>query len=103
MKLLYAARTARPDLLRPIIALACYMHAWTVVHDKALLRLLSYVKGSLALRQWSWADPSDTASALHVFADADCAGCHATQRSTSGVTVQFGSNMSLSPIVVYSK
>ena len=43
MKLLYAARMARPDLLRPIIALACYTHAWAAVRDKALLRLLSYV------------------------------------------------------------
>ena len=97
MKLLYSARMARPELLRPIIALACYMHAWTVVHDKALLRLLSYVKGSLDLRQWSWIDPTDTGCHLHVFADADFAGCHATQRSTSGITVQFGSQRSHCP------
>ena len=39
MTLLSAARMARPDVLRPIIALARHMHAWTVAHDKAFVVL----------------------------------------------------------------
>ena len=40
---------------------------------------------------------------VHVFADADFAGCPQTQRSTSGVSVQIGSAHSLLPVISYSK
>ena len=102
MKILYAARLARPDLLRPVISMASHLQKWTVEHDKCLLRLLSYIRGSLGLRLWSWHSVVSGAPHVHVFADAEFAGCPQTQRSTSGVAVQLGSASSLLPVVFYS-
>ena len=103
MKILYAARLARADLLRPVIALASHLQAWLAEHDKSLLRLLSYVKGTLSLRQWAWHHSQAEALQVHVFADADFAGCPQSQRSTTGVSVQVGSARSLLPVISYSK
>ena len=103
MKIMYAARLARPDFLRPVISLASHLQKWFVEHDKCLIRLLSYVKGSLRLRLWSWNSSEPSTVQVHVFADADFAGCPQTQRSTSGVAVQLGGPSALLPVVFYSK
>jgi hypothetical protein len=55
------------------------------------------------LRQWAWQHSQAEAPQVHVFADADFAGCSQTQRSTTGVSVQIGSAHSLLPVVFYSK
>ena len=46
MKILYAARMVRFDLLKAIQALACRIHRWTSWCDKALCRLVCYLYSS---------------------------------------------------------
>ena len=43
MKILYGARVARYDLLRPVRALASRITRWTKLCDKKLHRLVSYI------------------------------------------------------------
>ena len=43
MKIMYAARMARSDLLRPVQALARYMTKWTRQQDLDLHRLVCYI------------------------------------------------------------
>eukprot|EP00972_Heterocapsa_arctica_P052101 7665164-Heterocapsa_arctica.AAC.1 len=50
MRLLFAARVARPDLQTAIVRLAKHITKWKQRHDRCLQRLFSYVHGSLGLR-----------------------------------------------------
>ena len=103
MKLLWAARLARPDLLRPVTYLATFVTKWTIKQDKMLHRLMCYVSSSLDGRLVAWVgDPLDLVTP-HLFADADFAGCADTMRSTSGSSlVARGRNTSF-PIAFGSK
>ncbi len=85
MKLLYAARYARFDLLRPICGLAQFITKWDERCDKRLYRLMCYVNSSLHIRMTGWIGDGLTQLTPHVFADADFAGCPTTSRSTSGM------------------
>ncbi|MDP7561187.1 MAG: Ty1/Copia family ribonuclease HI, partial [Planctomycetota bacterium] len=85
MKLLYAARIARPDLLRAINALGAWIHKWDEECEADLHRLMCYLWSSPERRQYAWVgDPKEAISA-HLFADADFAGDHKGARSTTGV------------------
>ena len=85
MKILYAARMARYDLLRPTCYLAAKITKWTPRCDRALHRLVSYIKCSLDIKMTSWVgDPLDKWE-LVVYSDADLAGDLETSRSTTGV------------------
>ena len=84
MKLLYAARIARFDLLRSINMLARNVNKWTSNDDARLHHLMCYVNSTLDKRMIGWVgDPIATLS-IGIFADADFAGCGETLRSTSG-------------------
>ena len=54
MKVLYAARYARFDLLRAVCALAQQVTKWTRECDLKLYRLLCYIAGSLDIRMTGW-------------------------------------------------
>ena len=54
MKLLYAARIARFDLLRSINSLARNVTKWTVDDDAKLYHLMCYVNSSLTKRMTGW-------------------------------------------------
>ena len=84
MKILYAARLCRFDLLRAVCHLATFVTKWTSECDRKLLRLVCYVNSSKHLRMIGWVGDDLSALQPHLFADADFAGCTATQRSTSG-------------------
>ena len=47
MEILYGARLARFDLLRPIAALASKITKWDTVCDRMLHRLVCYINSSL--------------------------------------------------------
>ena len=87
MKLMYAARMARWDLLRAISHLACFITTWTPDCDKRLHRIMCYVKSSYKLRQLAWIgdDPIKNPGIIepHMYADADLGGCYVSNRSTS--------------------
>ena len=88
MEVMYAARMARPDLLRSIAYLAWYPAKWTQDHDKKLHRLMAYINSlSFRMRAWSQANALGDPFVLRVFSDCDYAGCGQTQRSTTGAVV----------------
>ena len=76
MKVLYAARVARWDLLRAIGFLATQITKWTVWSDMRLHRIMAYINSSLKLRMLNWvSEEDDMAETLYdVYADADFAG-----------------------------
>jgi hypothetical protein len=86
MKMMYAARMARPHILRTISFLARYLTKWDEECNKPLRRLMSYVDSTVTLRLYAWSDsPSATFHlGLTIYSDADFAGCVDTQRSTTG-------------------
>ena len=84
MKILYAARMARFDLLRAVCNLACFVTRWTLECDKKLHRLICYIAATKHHRQIGWIGDNTSELAPHLYADADFASCKITQRSTGG-------------------
>ena len=84
MKLLYAARIARFDLLRLINSLARNVTKWTTNDDAKLYHLMYYVNSSLSKRMIGWVDDTFDNLSVLLFADADFAGCSKFLRSTLG-------------------
>ena len=83
MKLLYAARIARFDLLRSINSLAKNVTKWTTDDDAKLYQLMCYVSSSLSKRMVGWVGDTFDKLSVSLFTDADFAGC-SSLRSTSG-------------------
>jgi hypothetical protein len=89
MRLLYAARVARPDLQTAIVRLAKYITKWKVRHDRCLQRLFSYVNGSLGLRLTGSMPIGGAANArLLIWPDADLAGDKGSAKATGGFWVE---------------
>jgi hypothetical protein len=84
MTVLYAARDARLDLLRPICHLACHITRWTSDCDRKLHRLMCYIDSNYHVHMVGWVGDKPEDVQPFLFADADFAGCTATQRSTTG-------------------
>ena len=85
MKILWAARLARFDLLRAVCHLAQNVTKWTTDCDRKLLRLVGYIQYSKGYRLMGWVGDKLEQCQPHLYADADFAGCSETQRSTSGL------------------
>ena len=75
MKLLYAARIARFDLLRSINTLARNVTKWTVKDDVRLHHLMCYVNGSKTRKMIGWVGDDLSQLTVDIYADADFAGC----------------------------
>jgi len=85
MKILYAARISRPDLMRAVCYLACCITRWDTHCDKQLYRLICYISCTLHHRHVCYVSAGDVGLyLLKAYADADFAGCRFTKRSTSG-------------------
>ena len=84
MKLLYAARIARFDLLRSINSLARNVTRGTVDDDAKLYDLVCYVNSSRTKKMIGCVGDKFDDLTLSLFADADFAGCVQSLRSTSG-------------------
>ena len=85
MKILYAARMARFDLLKAVCTLASEISKWTAESDRKLHRLVSYINSTLHVKMTGWVGNDIKDISLDLFVDADVAGCDKTKRSTSGV------------------
>jgi len=103
MKILYAARMARFDLLYVVSRLACYISKWTPLCDKRLFKIICYINTTLHYRQVGWIGDSMQDLRPHVYADADLAGCAETQRSTTGIHAAIEGPRSCFPICGISK
>jgi hypothetical protein len=85
MKVFYAARLARFDLLRAIGHLACHITKWAEDCDRRLHHLMCYVNSTLKHRLTGWVGYCLGDLSLHLYGDADFAGDAASNKSTSGV------------------
>ena len=103
MKLLYAARIARFDLLRSINALARNVTKWTKDDDARLHHLMCYVNSTLPLKMIGWVGDKIEDLSLGLFADADFAGCAQSLRSTSGSHLQVQGKFTRFPLAGGSK
>lgn len=85
MKILYAARMARPDLRRPTVRLSSYVTKWNSFRDTPLHRLICYIWSTLDYMQEGHIAERDVQSlACTAYTDTDFAGCVETQISTTG-------------------
>ena len=102
MKILFAARMARFDLLRAVQGLAARVTKWSEECDKALHRLVCYINSSLDYKAQAFIGDAVEDCNLWLFADADHAGEY-DNRSTSGcVLVLVGPNTYF-PLTAFSK
>ena len=88
MKILYAARLVRHDLLRCVCGLACRVITWDADCDASLQRLMCYIYGTTHYRLCNWVGNTIDELTLHAFGDADFVGDARTNRSTSGACFQ---------------
>ena len=102
MKLLYAARTARYDLLRPVTKLAREVSRWSQRFDQQLHKLMSYVMHSAHLCLHGYIGDSQENLKLQVYCDADFAGTE-SQHSTTGVHTLITAHNSNFPLMAISK
>ena len=84
MKIICAARVARWDLMRAANQLARFFAKWDRECDRQLYRLVCYMHSTKHLRMVRWVADQPSDLSIHLYADADFAGCAASQRSTSG-------------------
>mgnify|MGYP007023072079 CR=1 FL=1 len=71
MKVLYAARYARFDLLRAVCYLAQFITKWDQDCDKRLYRLMCYIHSTYHLRLSGWVGDDRDHVTPHLFVDAD--------------------------------
>ena len=103
MRVLYAAREARFDLLRAVNKMSCTVAFWNSDSDLRMERLISYIKSTLHYRQYGWIGDSPEQLQPHAYTDADFAGCTRTLRSTTGLQLQVEGPHSCFPIAASSK
>jgi len=103
MKVLYAARMCRYDLLRATCALASKVTKWNSECDKQLHRLVCYIHSSLDVHLVGWIGDGVKAMELKLFSDADFAGDLETCRSTSGVFLHLEGPTTFFPLSGQSK
>ena len=92
MKVLFAARLCRPDLLVAITRLASKVSCWQACHDKALKRLMSYIWHHADLELYGTIGTADLSTCeIQLSPDADLNGDMETTKSTSGLWVELTS------------
>ena len=102
MKILFAARMARFDLLRAVQVLAARVTKWSTECDKALHRLVCYIHSTLDLKLRTFIGDSINECKLWCFADVDHAGDY-DNRSTSGCFLVLVGPNSYFPLTAFSK
>ncbi len=103
MKLLYAARIARFDLLRSINNLARNVTKWSTKDDVRLHHLMCYVQSSKSKKMIGWVGDELSSLTVDIYADADFAGCEASLRSTSGAHMVIQGRHTRFPVAGASK
>ena len=102
MKLLFAARMARYDLLRAVQGLASRVTKWSMDCDKALHRLMCYVNSTIHYKMSGVIGDEIKSCKLWLFADSDHAGEH-DSKSTSGSFLCLVGPNTYFPLAAFSK
>ena len=89
MKVLFAARMARYDLLRATQGLASRVTKWSRDCDRSLHRLMSYIHSTMNRTMIGFVGDPPEQCKTWLFADSDHAGEH-DNRSTSGCLLALG-------------
>ena len=103
MKILYGARVARYDLLRPVQSLASKLTKWTKLCDKALHRLVSYIDQTADTCLYGWVGDAMEKIKLVLCCDADLASDRNDHKSTSGVYLALQGPSTFVPIAAYCR
>ena len=103
MKILYAARLARFDLLKAVQALATKVTKWDHACDRKLHRLVCYINSTLDFRLMGHIGDSLDNLSLALYSDADFASCLETSKSTSGVFIAIKGPNTFFPLNACSK
>ena len=102
MKILFAARMARYDLLRAVQGLAARVTKWSTDCDKALHRLICYIHSTLDYKLKAFVGDRIQECKLWCFADADHAGEYDNNSTTGCFLVLIGPNTYF-PLTAFSK
>ena len=102
MKVLFAARMARFDLLRATQGLASRVTKWSVDCDQALFRLMCYIHTTVDRKMHGFVGDPSSRTRLWLFADSDHAGEH-DSRSTSGCFLALIGPNTFYPLTAFSK
>ena len=102
MKILFAARMARWDLLRATQSLASRVTKWSRDCDAALHRLVCYINSSLDIRMQGFIGDRINECKLWLFSDADWSGEH-DRKSTSGCALYLVGPNTYYPLNAFSK
>ena len=102
MKILFAARMARYDLLRAVQGLAARVTKWSTDCDKALHRLICYIHSTLNYKLRAFVGDKIQECRLWCFADADHAGEYDNKSTTGCFLVLIGPNTYF-PLTAFSK
>ena len=102
MKILFAARMARWDLLRATQSLASRVTKWSRDCDVALHRLVCYIMSSLDVRMQGFIGDRVNECQLWLFCDADWAG-EFDSKSTSGCALYLVGPNTYYPLNAFSK
>ena len=103
MKVLYAARYARLDLLRAVCHLAQFITKWDADCDARLYRLMCYIHSTYHYRLTGWVGNTLDEVDVHLFADADFAGDSKSSKSTSGIALVLLGSRTAFPLAGQSK
>ena len=103
MKALWYARLARPDILKPITALARHIQKWSINCDKQLYRLMCYMHSTPDLKLCGSVNDKLDEVSLQLFVDADFAGSRDDAKSTSGGFLELTGPNTFFPLVWSSK
>mgnify|MGYP001407813720 CR=1 FL=1 len=103
MTSMYAARLARPDLLRCVGSLATKLTKWDAVQDKKLHKMMCYIQTSLPYRQVGFIGDPPSELWLDLFTDADHAGDREDMKSTSGTLLALRGPNTFFPLGAVSK
>jgi hypothetical protein len=103
MKILYAARMGRFDLLRAVNALGSRITSWTKLCDARLHRLVCYIKSTLHLKMHAWVGDRKEDLEVVLYCDADLAGDRTDAKSTTGVFMCIVGPTSFVPLAAVSK
>ena len=82
MKIMYAARMCRFDLLRAVQGLARFLTKWIKQQDAELYRLICYMHTTKSWRMLGWVGDDIGDVEPYLFSDADFVGCR-DQKSTA--------------------
>jgi len=102
MKVLFAARMARFDLLRAAQGLASRITKWSPDCDKSLRRLMCYIHSTLDRTMVGFVGDPPESCKTWLFADSDHAGEH-DNGSTSGCLLALVGPNTFYPLIAFSK